>query len=80
MSTFVSPWVTPALILLLIGDHLDPLHGMMFTIIYSVILPLAGGMLFRRCWAGRLEGFIELFPAISVVAIVVICSVVVSRT
>ncbi|MCE5270019.1 bile acid:sodium symporter family protein [bacterium] len=79
LSTFISPWVTPALTLLLLGDRIHiPYTGMMLTIIYSVILPLAGGMLFRRLLGRRLDRFIELFPALSVAAIVVICSVVVS--
>ncbi len=79
LSTFISPWVTPALTLFLLGDRIDiPYTGMMMTIIYSVILPLGGGMLFRRMMGRRLDGFIEVFPAVSVAAIVVICSVVVS--
>lgn len=80
VSTFLSPWVTPALTLVLLGDRVDiPYLGMMMTIIESVLLPLAGGMLFRKVLGRRVEPFLEFFPALSVAAIVVICSVVVSR-
>ena len=80
LSTFLSPWITPALTLLLLGDRVPiPYVGMMMTIINAVILPLGAGMLFRRLLGRRLEGFIELFPTLSIGAIVVICSVVVAR-
>lgn len=80
VSTFLSPWITPALSLFLLGDRIAiPYTGMMMTIIYSVILPLAGGMLFRRLLRRRVEGVLDLFPLLSVGAIVVICSVVVAK-
>jgi len=80
LSTFLSPWVTPALTLFLLGDRVPiPYVGMMMTIINAVVLPLGAGMLFRRIMGRRLEGFIEFFPTLSIVAIVVICSVVVAR-
>ena len=80
VSTFLSQWITPALTLVLIGDRVEiPYVGMMMTIIKSVLLPLAAGMLFRKVLGRKVERFLELFPALSVAAIVVICSVVVSR-
>ena len=80
VSTFLSPWITPALTLILLGNVVHiPYVGMMMTIIYSVLLPLAGGMVFRKIAGKRLDSFIELFPTLSIFAIVVICAVVVSR-
>ena len=80
VSTFLSPWITPALTLFLLGNVIHiPYVGMMMTIIYSVLLPLAGGMVFRKLMGRRLDSFIELFPTLSIFAIVVICSVVVAR-
>ena len=80
VSTALSPWITPALTLLLLGNVVHvPYVGMMLTIIYSVLLPLAGGMLFRKIAGRRLDSFIELFPTLSIFAIVVICAVVVAR-
>jgi len=80
VSTFLSPWVTPALTLVLIGDRVEiPYLGMMMTIIKAVILPLGVGMVFRRLLNRRLERFLELFPTLSIAAIVVICAVVVAR-
>jgi bile acid:Na+ symporter, BASS family len=80
VSTFLSPWITPALTLLLLGNRVDiPYLGMMLTIIYSVLLPLAAGMIFRKLMGRRIERFLEVFPALSIAAIVVICSVVVAR-
>ncbi|HUU27733.1 MAG TPA: bile acid:sodium symporter family protein [archaeon] len=80
LSTFLSPWITPALTLLLLGDRVHiPYFGMMMTIIYTVILPLAAGLIFRKLLDRRLAGFLEFFPTLSIAAIVVICSVVVAR-
>lgn len=80
LSTFLSPWITPALTLFLLGDRIPiPYVGMMMTILSAVVLPLGAGMLFRRVLGRRLEGFIEFFPTLSIFAIVVICSVVVAR-
>jgi len=80
LSTFLSPWITPALTLFLLGDRIPiPYVGMMMTIISAVVLPLGAGMLFRRILGRRLDRFIEFFPTLSIVAIVVICSVVVAR-
>ena len=44
-----------------------------------MLLPLAGGMVFRKVAGKRLDSFIELFPTLSIFAIVVICAVVVAR-
>ena len=79
-STFISPWVTPALTLFLLGDRIHiPYSAMMQTILYSVVLPLAGGLVFRKIAFRKIERFLELFPTLSIAAIVVICSVVVAR-
>ena len=79
-STLLSPWVTPALTLFLIGDRVHiPYVDMMWTIINSVILPLGAGMAFRKLLGGRLHRFLEFFPTLSIAAIVMICSVVVAR-
>jgi len=80
LSTLVSPWVTPALTLFLIGNRVDVQYvAMMMTIINSVILPLAAGMAVRKLFQRRIKPFLEIFPTISIAAIVVICSVVVAR-
>jgi bile acid:Na+ symporter, BASS family len=80
VSTFLSPWITPALTLLLLGDVIDiPYLGMMLTIIKAVLLPLMAGMVFRRLMGRKIDGLIELFPTLSIFAIVVICAVVVAR-
>ncbi|MBW7998245.1 MAG: bile acid:sodium symporter family protein [Candidatus Glassbacteria bacterium] len=80
VSTFLSPWITPALTLVLLGNVVHiPYAGMMLTIIKAVLLPLAGGIVFRRLAGRRIESFIELFPTLSIFAIVVICAVVVAR-
>ncbi len=80
VSTFLSPWITPALTLVLLGNVVRvPYVGMMLTIIKAVLLPLLAGMVFRRLLGRRIAGFIELFPTLSIFAIVVICAVVVAR-
>lgn len=80
LSTLLCPIITPALTWLLIGNRLPiPYFGMMLTILQAVLLPLAGGKLFRKIFRRKVQKYLSIFPAISIFAIVIICAVVVAR-
>jgi BASS family bile acid:Na+ symporter len=72
-ATCVSPVLTPALVKLLGGVFLPiPFWPMMQTILITVVLPLALGMVFRKLLDNRLGWVHEVAPAAAVVAIVLI--------
>jgi BASS family bile acid:Na+ symporter len=49
VATFLSPLLTPALVKLLGGEHMDiSFLKLMWTIIYILVIPLTGGMLLRH--------------------------------
>lgn len=75
VATMLSPLVTPALVELLGGHFLAiPFWPMMRTILVTVALPLALGMLLRPR-LGRLEPMAcGIAPGIAAIAIVIICS------
>lgn len=75
IATFLSPLLTPALVKLLGGVFLNiEFWPMMQTIIYTVLIPLLGGMVLRRLLGTRLEVARQIAPAVAAVAIVIICS------
>lgn len=75
IATFLSPLLTPALVKLLGGVFLSiEFWPMMQTIIYTVLIPLLGGMVLRRLLGNRLEVARQIAPAVAAVAIVIICS------
>lgn len=73
IATCLSPVITPSLVKLLGGVFLPiPFWPMMQTIIFTVVCPLALGMLFRRYLGRKLEYVVEIAPAIAVLSIVLI--------
>lgn len=75
VATFLSPLLTPALVKLLGGVFLKiEFWPMMLTIIYTVLIPLVGGMVVRRFLGRRLGLARQLAPAVAAIAIVIICS------
>ena len=72
-ATCLSPIVTPSLVKLLGGVFLPiPFWPMVQTIVLTVVLPLAVGMIFRRVLGNRLGLAREIAPAIAVLAIIFI--------
>jgi len=75
VSTFLSPFLTPLLVKWLGGVFLPvEVWPLMRTILLTVVVPLAGGMLLRRFLGRGLAFARELAPAVAAVAIIVICS------
>lgn len=75
VATVLSPLLTPALVKLL-GEAFMPIAfwPMMWTIVKTVLLPLAAGMALRRVLGAGLATAREVAPAVATVAIVIICS------
>ena len=75
VATFLSPLLTPGLVELLGKVFLEiPFWPMMRTILLTVVVPLAAGILLGRCLGGQLELARAIAPAVAAVAIVIICS------
>jgi BASS family bile acid:Na+ symporter len=75
LATLISPVITPALVRLLGGVFLDiPFWPMMWTILITVVLPLALGI-FTRFHLGHLTEKAEaIAPGIATISIIIICS------
>ena len=75
LATFLSPLLTPALVELLGKVFLDiPFWPMMQTILLTVVLPLAAGILLGRYLGAQRELACVIAPAVAALAIVIICS------
>jgi BASS family bile acid:Na+ symporter len=73
IATFLSPLVTPTLVKFLGGVFLPiPFWPMMQTILFTVLIPLIGGMTLRRLLGSALLIASEVAPAVAVVSIVLI--------
>ena len=81
-STLLAVWLTPALILLL-GGQLLPVDfsALLRSVLQIVLLPVLLGFAVRHWLGGQVRRVIEVFPAISVLVIVLIvaCIVALSR-
>lgn len=79
IATILCPILTPLITLTLAGKMVPiPFFNMFQTIIYTVVIPLVIGFLIRRKFPDQVEKIGEVPPALSVGAIVVICSYVVA--
>lgn len=75
VATFLSPLLTPTLVEMLGGQFLPiPFWEMMRTILLTVVLPLALGMVLRRQLKQNLDAAKEIAPAVAALAIIIICS------
>ena len=56
VSTLLAPVLTPLLVWLLAGETVDvDVVGMLLSILWVVILPIALGLLVKRCWPRTTE-------------------------
>jgi BASS family bile acid:Na+ symporter len=78
-STLLAPVLTPLLVLLLAGETVDVnVIGMLLSILWVVILPIALGLLVKRLWPRTTEQAIAYLPALSTVAICLIVMIVIA--
>ncbi len=79
VSTLLAPLLTPLLVLLFAGRAVDVnVVGMLLSILWVVILPIALGLLARRLWPSVTQHAADYLPAISSLAICVIVMIVIS--
>jgi BASS family bile acid:Na+ symporter len=79
LSTFAAVLLTPALTWLYVGQSVPvPIWAMLLSVLKIVIAPVLLGLLINRWLGSRLGSVKEVFPAISVLAIVVIIAIIVA--
>lgn len=79
VSTLLAVVLTPALTWLYVGQTVPvPVWQMLLSVVKIVILPVTLGVLANRLLGKRAEPLSELFPALSVAAIVVIIAIIVA--
>jgi BASS family bile acid:Na+ symporter len=79
VSTVLAVVLTPALTWLYIGQLVPvPVVPMLLTILEVILLPVAAGVVLNRLMGGRLGALTDIFPLVSVAAIVVIIAIVVA--
>jgi BASS family bile acid:Na+ symporter len=78
-TTFLAPFITPALLLLYGRTYIKmEFWPMFFSIVQMVIVPLAIGFTIKHFMKERVEKIKPVFPAISTVFIAFICGLVVA--
>jgi BASS family bile acid:Na+ symporter len=79
VSTLLAPVLTPLLVWLLAGETVDvDVVGMLLSILWVVILPIALGLLVKRFWPRTTERAAGYLPALSSLAICVIVLIVIA--
>lgn len=79
LSTLLAVVLTPVLTWFYLGQSVDvPFWGMMASVAKVVLLPVAAGVAINRLGGRRLKPVAEWFPAVSVVAIVLIIAIIVA--
>lgn len=72
-STILAPLMTPALIYFLVGTKVEVAFlALMKEVFWIVMFPLIDGLVLRRFLKKQLAPFIEIFPSLSIIAIVFI--------
>ncbi len=79
LATLLCPLLTPLITLALAGTMVPvPFVKMFITILLTVVLPLVAGFMVRKMLREKIHKIGEIPPAISVTAIIIICSYVVA--
>ncbi len=79
VSTLLAPVLTPLLVWLLAGATVDvDVIGMLLSILWVVILPIALGLLVKRFWPRTTDRASAYLPALSSLAICVIVLIVIA--
>ena len=79
VSTLLAPVLTPLLVLLLAGKTVNvDVVGMLLSILWVVILPIAAGLLVKRLWPRQTAVATDYLPALSTLAICAIVLIVIA--
>ena len=78
-STLLAPVLTPLLVWLFAGETVDVnVWGMLLSILWVVILPIALGLLVQRLWPKATDRATSYLPALSSIAICLIVMIVIA--
>ncbi|MCR4957913.1 MAG: bile acid:sodium symporter family protein [Prevotella sp.] len=79
VSTMLAPIVTPMLVWLLAGKSVDvDVVGMLLSILWVVILPIAAGLIAKRLWPRQTAAVTDYLPAVSTLVICTIVMIVIA--
>lgn len=79
VSTLLSFLLTPLLTFLYIGEIVHvPINDMMTTILQIIIIPVIAGLAINTYASKNIERYIDVFPVLSVLSIVVIIGIVIA--
>ena len=79
VSTLLSFILTPLLTLLYIGEMVNvPVYNMVITILQIIILPVALGLIINTYLNEKIKNYIDVFPMLSVLSIIVIIGIVIA--
>ena len=79
MSTLLAPVLTPLLVWLLAGKSVDVnVMGMLLSILWVVILPIAAGLIVKRLWPRYTSAATAYLPALSSIAICAIVLIIIA--
>ena len=79
VSTLLAPLVTPLLVLLLAGKTVDvDVLGMLLSILWVVILPIAAGLVIKRVWPRQTSMVTAYLPALSTITICALVLIVIA--
>ena len=79
MSTLLAPFLTPLLTWALAGKSVDvDVVGMLLSILWVVILPIAIGLIVKWLWPKFTEKATDYLPAFSSIAIALIVAIIIS--
>lgn len=79
VSTLLAPLVTPLLVLLLAGKTVNvDVLGMLLSILWVVILPIAAGLVIKRLWPRQTSMVTAYLPALSTITICALVLIVIA--
>jgi BASS family bile acid:Na+ symporter len=79
ISTFLAVILTPALTYELVSTSIEvPVREMLLSILIMVIIPVSAGVLLNHLAGSKLKAVSEIFPLLSVLAIVFIIAIIVA--
>ena len=81
VSTLLAPLATPLLVLLLAGKTVDvDVLGMLLSILWVVILPIAAGLVIKRLWPRQTSMVTAYLPALSTITICALVLIVIAAS
>ena len=78
-TTIIAPLVTPAIVYLLMNQHIGiPFGGMAKSLLLIIALPIIAGMLIKKSFEKKVDQIAPIFPTISIISIALAIACIVS--